>query len=155
MNDCWNFFKYANNNDLNKIINLFKKNKWLSKYEQSYLKEKVDKKECIYESGVVITFKLVKEKIKVGNINIVSNNTLLDTIIRENLEQRNNYAHHVLTKFLNCTTGNTYLSVDIDNYRAIRFYEKVNMTKLDEYISKVDKKKKLIFIFEKNTIDLN
>ena len=67
MNDCWNFFKYANNNDLNKIINLFKKNKWLSKYDQSYLKEKVDKKECIYESGIVITFNLVKEKIKVGN----------------------------------------------------------------------------------------
>ena len=80
---------------------------------------------------------------------------MLDAIIRENLEQRNNYAHHVLTKFLNCTTGNTYLSVDIDNYRAIRFFEKVNMAKLDEYISKVDKKKKLIFIFEKNTIDLN
>ena len=155
MNDCWNFFKYANNSDLNKIIILFKKNKWLSKYEKNYLKEKVDKKECIYESGVVITFKLVKEKIKVGNINIESNNTLLDQIIRENLEQRNNYAHHVLTKFLNCTTGNTYLSVDIDNYRAIRFFEKVNMAKLDEYISKVDKKKKLIFIFEKNTIDLN
>ena len=155
MNDCWNFFKYANNSDLNRITILFKKNKWLSKYEKNYLKDKVDKKECIYESGVVITFKLVKEKIKVGNINIESNNTLLDQIIRENLEQRNNYAHHVLTKFLNCTTGNTYLSVDIDNYRAIRFYEKVNMTKLDEYISKVDKKKKLIFIFEKNTIDLN
>ena len=155
MNDCWNFFKYANNSDLNRIIILFKKNKWLSKYEKNYLKKKVDKKECINESGVVITFKLVKEKIKVGNINIVSNNTLLDQIIRENLEQRNNYAHHVLTKFLNCTTGNTYLSVDIDNYRAIRFFEKVNMAILDEYISKVDKKKKLIFIFEKNTIDLN
>ena len=152
MNDCWNFFKYANNSDLNKIIILFKKNKWLSKYEKNYLKEKVDKKECIYESGVVITFKLVKEKIKVGNINIESNNTLLDQIIRENLEQRNNYAQHVLTKFLNCTTGNTYLSVDIDNYRAIRFYEKVNMSKLDEYISKVDKKKKLIFIFEKKIL---
>ena len=51
MNDCWNFFKYANNSDLNKIIILFKKNKWLSKYEKNYLKEKVDKKECIYESG--------------------------------------------------------------------------------------------------------
>ena len=152
MNDCWNFFKYANNSDLNKIIILFKKNKWLSKYEKNYLKEKVDKKECIYESGVVITFKLIKEKIKVGNINIESNNTLLDQIIRENLEQRNNYAHHVLTKFLNCTTGNTYLSVDIDNYRAIRFFEKVNMAKLDEYISKVDKKKKLIFIFEKKIL---
>ena len=149
MNECWNFFKYANSNDLNKINNLFKKNKWLSKYDQSYLKEKIVKKECIFESGVVITFKLVKEKIKIGNINIEPNNTLLEQIIRENLELRNTYAHHVLTKFLNCTIGNTYLSVDINNYRAIRFYDKINMIKQNEYISKVDKKKKIIFIFKK------
>ena len=44
MNECWNFFKYATENDLNKIINLFKNNKWLSKYEYSYLKDKVKKK---------------------------------------------------------------------------------------------------------------
>ncbi len=149
MNECWNFFKYANSNDLNRINNLFKKNKWLSKYNQSYLKEKIVKKECIFESGVVITFKLVKEKIKIGNINIEPNNTLLEQIIRENLELRNTYAHHVLTKFLNCTIGNTYLSVDINNYRAIRFYDKINMIKQNEYISKVDKKKKIIFIFKK------
>ena len=156
MNDCWKFFKYANGNDLNKIINLFKNNKWLSKYKYSYLKEKISKKECIYESGVVITFKLVKKKIEFGSISIEPNNTLLDQIIRENLELRNTYAHHVLTKFLNCAPGNTYLSVDINNYRAIRFYEKIKMFRIHEYISKVDKKKKLIFIFKKNNIlDLN
>ena len=70
MNECWNFFKYATDNDLNKIINLFKNNKWLSKYKYSYLQDKINKKECIYESGVVITFKLVKKKIEFGNISI-------------------------------------------------------------------------------------
>ena len=36
--------------------------------------------------------------------------------------------------------------VDINNYRAIKFYEKAKMVKLDEYISKDEKKKKLIFV---------
>ena len=152
MNECWNFFKYATDNDLNKIINLFKNNKWLSKYKYSYLQDKINKKECIYESGVVITFKLVKKKIEFGNISIEPNNTLLDQIIKENLELKNTYAQHVLTKFLNCAPGNTYLSVDINNYRAIRFYEKIKMLRVTEYISKVDKKKKLIFIFKKNIL---
>lgn len=152
MNECWKFFKYATGNDLNKIINLFKNNKWLSNYKYSCLKDKVNKKECIYESGVVITFKLLKKKTKFGNISIEPNNTLLDQIIRENLELRNTYAHHVLTKFLNCALGNTYLSVDINNYRAIRFYEKIKMFRVDEYISKVDNKKKIIFIFKKKIL---
>ena len=156
MNDCWNFFKYASSNDLNRVIDLFKNNIWLSKYSHAYIKEKIDKKECIYESGVVITFKLVKKIMKVGNINIQPNNTFLDQIVRENLDLKNTYAHHVLTKFLNCTSGNTYLTVDINNYRALKFYQKMKMHRLDEYISKVDKKKKIIFIFKKeNSLDLN
>ena len=97
-----------------------------------------------------------KKKINIGNISITSNNTLLDQIIRENLSLKNTYAHLVFTKFLNCTTGNTYLIVDINNYRAIKFYEKVKMVKLDEYISKDEKKKKLIFVYYKNyNMDFN
>ena len=101
-------------------------------------------------------FYINKKKINIGNISITSNNTLLDQIIRENLSLKNTYAHHAFTKFLNCTTGNTYLIVDINNYRAINFYEKVKMVKLDEYIPKDENKKKLIFVYYKNyNMDLN
>ena len=156
MNECWKFFRYAEINDTDKIINIFKDNKWLSKYNHTYIQSKIRKNECIYESGVIINFTLIKKKINIGNISITSNNTLLDQIIRENLSLKNTYAHHVFTKFLNCTTGNTYLIVDINNYRAIKFYEKVKMFKLDEYISKDENKKKLIFVYYKNyNMDLN
>jgi hypothetical protein len=48
------------------------------------------------------------------------------------------------------------LIVDINNYRAINFYAKVKMVKLDEYISKDAKKRKLIFVYYKNyNMDLN
>ena len=156
MNECWKFFKYAKINDADKIINIFKDNKWLSKHKHTYIQNKIKKNECIYESGVIINFTLVKKKFSIGNISVYPNNTLLDQIIRENLSLKNTYAYHVFTKFLNCTTGNTYLIVDINNYRAINFYEKVKMVKLDEYISKDEKKKKLIFVYYKNyNMDLN
>ena len=97
----------------------------MAKCKHTYIQSKIKKNECIYESGVIINFTLIKKKINIGNISITSNNTLLDQIIRENLSLKNTYAHHVFTKFLHCAIGNTYLIVDINNYRAIKFYEKV------------------------------
>ena len=156
MNECWKFFRYAQIDDASRIKNIFKNNKWLSKYKYAYILNKIKKNECIFESGVIINFTLIKKKINIGNICIKENNTLLEQIIRENLNSKNTYAYHVFTKFLNCTIGNTYLIVDINNYRAINFYEKVNMVKFDEYISKEEKKKKLIFVYYKNyNMDLN
>tara|TARA_B100000945_G_C20183508_1_gene503462 strand:+ start:164 stop:379 length:216 start_codon:yes stop_codon:yes gene_type:complete len=63
MNDCWKFFRYAEISEADKIANLCKKNKWLNKYDYYYIKNKIKKNECIYESGVVINFTLVKKKL--------------------------------------------------------------------------------------------
>ncbi len=155
MKECWKFFRYAEISDTEKIIDLCKNNKWLDKYDSTYIQNKIKKNECIYESGVVINFTFVKSKIYLGNVCIMPNNTLLNQIIRENLNLKNTYAHHVLTKFLNCTLGNTYLSVDVNNIRAIKFYKKINMDEIDEYFSN-ENKKKLIFVYYKNNnLDLN
>ncbi len=100
-------------------------------------------------------FYISKKKINLGNINIEPNSTLLDQIIRENLNLKNTYAYHVFTKFLNCTVGNTYLSVDINNFRAIKFYEKIKMFKIDEYFSNENKKKFIFVYYKNNHLDLN
>ena len=63
MNECWKFFRYAKINDTDKIINIFKDNKWLSKYKHTYIQNKIKKNECIYESGVIINFTLLKKKL--------------------------------------------------------------------------------------------
>ena len=150
MRDCWKFFRYAKLSDTDIIIKIFKNNKWLSKYNYSYVQNKIKKSECIYESGVIINFALLKKKTDIGNISVQPNNTLLEQIVRENLSLKNNYAYHVFTKFLNCTVGNTYLSVDASNHRAIRFYEKTNMVKLDEYVFNKEKKRMFVFAYYKN-----
>ena len=48
MNECWKFFRYAEISDTDKIVNIFKNNKWLSKYKHAYIQTKIKKNECIY-----------------------------------------------------------------------------------------------------------
>ena len=155
MNECWNFFKYAKLDDLESINQLVVKNsKWFSHLKIDHFRKKIIGKECIYENGVVLSFRITKEVDRLGKFKILKNNTILEQIVRENLEVNNSYAEHVFTKFINCAVGNAYLSVNINNSRAISFYKKMRMVILEEYISKIDNKKRIIFMYKKN-IDLN
>ena len=155
MNECWNFFKYAKLDDLESINQLVAINsKWFSHLKIDHFRKKIIRKECIYENGVVLSFRITKEVENLGKFKILKNNTVLEQIVRENLETNNSYAEHVFTKFINCTIGNTYLSVNINNNRAISFYKKMRMIILEDYISKIDNKKRIIFMYKKN-IDLN
>ena len=151
MNECWNFFKYAKLDDLESIHQLIaKNNKWFSHLKKDHFRKKIISKECIYENGVVLSFRTTKEEEKLGKFKIFKNNTIIEQIVRENLEINNSYAGHVFTKFINCAVGNTYLSVNINNNRAISFYKKMRMVILEDYISKIDNKKKIIFMYKKN-----
>ena len=153
MNECWNFFKYAKLEDLESINQLVVKNsKWFSHLSIDHIRKKIIRKECIYENGVVLSFKITKEEERLGKFKILKNNTILEQIFRDNLEINNSYAEHVFTKFINCAVGNVYLSVNINNSRAISFYKKMRMIILEEYISKIDNKKKIIFMYKKMLI---
>jgi hypothetical protein len=155
MNECWNFFKYAKLEDLESINQLVVKNsKWFSHLSIDHFRKKIIRKECIYENGVVLSFRITKKVERLGKFKILKNNTILEQIVRDNLEIKNSYAEHVFTKFINCAVGNTYLSVNINNSRAISFYKKMRMVILEEYISKIDNKKRIIFMYKKN-VDLN
>jgi len=155
MNECWNFFKYAELEDLESINQIVVKNsKWFSHLSIDHFRKKIIRKECIYENGVVLSFRITKEVERLGKFKILKNNTIIEQIVRDNLEINNSYAEHVFAKFINCAVGNTYLSVNINNSRAISFYKKMRMVILEEYISKIDNKKRIIFIYKKN-VDLN
>lgn len=153
MNECWNFFKYATLEDLVSINLLIKKNyKWFSHLKKNHIHNKIIKKECIYENGVVLTFRIIKEVENLGSYEINKNNTIIEQIVRDNLDIKKSYAEHIFTKFVNCAVGNTYLSVNIDNSRAISFYNKMGMVILKEYKSKIDNKKRIILVYFKKTI---
>lgn len=150
MNECWNFFKYAVIEDLESIKLLIKNNyKWFSNINENTFYKKIYKKECIYENGVLLTFKILQKK-KLANFEIQPNNTILEQMVRENLDRKSSYAEHIFTKFVNCTLGNTYLSVHANNRRAIKFYKKMGMLVKADYISNLDNKKIIILVYNKN-----
>ena len=83
MNECWNFFKYAKLSDIDEIENLvYENSEWFSHLSKDHFIGKINNKECIYESGVLISFKIIKTKTLLGNFNVPAGNTILEQIIK-------------------------------------------------------------------------
>ena len=107
-------------------------------------------KECIFESDIIITYSLVNSYEKLGNFKIVSNNTIINYIAKKRIESDNSYAEHVFTKFVNCTVGNTYLAVKIDNIRAINFFKKMRMIYVSRFFDELSNDIGIIYCYKKN-----
>ena len=131
MNECWNFFKYAKLSDIDEIENLvYENSEWFSHLSKDHFIEKINNKECIYESGVLISFKIIKTKTLLGNFNVPAGNTILEQIIKNKKKSNSGMVFHVFTKFINCALGSVYLAVNHKNYKAIKLYNKMNMTRI-------------------------
>ena len=158
MNECWKFFRYANASEIEEIISLVKKNKvWFSHLKKSHFLDKIKKKECIYENGVLITFKKVNFKTKLGSYTVDIGNTILEQIIKNHEKSNSNLVKHVFLKFINCAPGAVYLAVNKRNLRAINFYSNMNMERVSETILDYkgdDNSYVKGYIFKTNTIDL-
>ena len=77
------FFKYAKLSDIDEIENLvYENSEWFSHLSKDHFIEKINNKECIYESGVLISFKIIKTKTLLGNFNVPAGNTILEQIIK-------------------------------------------------------------------------
>ena len=101
MNECWNFFKYAKLSDIDEIENLvYENSEWFSHLRKDHFIEKINNKECIYESGVLISFKIIKTKTLLGNFNVPAGNTILEQIIKIR-KSNSGMVFHVFTKFIN------------------------------------------------------
>ena len=131
MNENLNYFRLAKLKDLDEINELVKKNqKWFSHLERDHFIKKINKKECIYENGVLITFRTIKHKSKLGTFDVMPGNTILEQLIKNTEKSNSNFVKHVFIKFINCVYGSVYLAVNTKNYRAIKFYDKMNMEKV-------------------------
>ena len=103
MNECLNFFKYAKLSDIDEIKNLvYENSEWFSHLSKDHFIKKINNKECIYESGVLISFKIIKTKTLLGNFNVPAGNTILEQIIKNKKKSNSGMVFHVFTKFINC-----------------------------------------------------
>ena len=146
MRECWNFFRYASLDNLQEVLSIINYNKiWFSHISTEHIKNKIENKECILESGILITFKYVNKKSYLGDFLVKEGNTILEQIARKDLSIKTSFAEHIFTKFINCAYGKVYLMVNVKNRRAIKFYKKMKMIKVCD--TKLDKDKERGFIF--------
>ena len=133
MNECWNFFRYAEIADIDEIINLVKENdKWFSHLNTDHFVKKINNKECIYESGILITYRIISIDTKLGTFKVPAGNTILEQIIKNKKKSNSNLLCHVFTKFINCAAGSVYLAVNCKNINAVNFYKKMDMIKVSD-----------------------
>ena len=85
-----------------------------------------------------------------GNYKVPDGKTILEQIAKKNLSIKSSFVEHVFTKFVNCALGEVYLAVSVKNYRAIKFYEKMNMIKIAE--TKLDQSKQQGLIYKINKL---
>ena len=100
MNECWNFFKYAKIEEIDKINNVIQSYYcWFSHINKEHIRKKIINKECIYENGIVLIFKIIEENEILGNYTICKSNTIIEQIVNEDIINNNSYAEHVFKKF--------------------------------------------------------
>ena len=149
MNECWNYFRYAVLDELDEINDIIRSHKkWFSHLKDNHFHKKIIKKECIFESGVLITFHFTEKGEQLGDYIVPSGSTILEQIAVNKKSNKNDYVQHVFTKFINCSLGELYLAVNKRNLRAIKFYEKMNLNKISN--AKLDYSKENGFIYKSN-----
>lgn len=82
----------------------------------------------IYENSVIITYNQYSRKQKIGTVQALKGDFILHQILNTKIGTGN--ASKVLCDFFNYCQAPVWLSVREDNYRAIEFYMKNNMTEV-------------------------
>ena len=131
MDECWKFFRYAGLDELEEINDLIKQyNVWFSHLDKKHFIKKINNKECIYENGILITFKILKNEYKLGTFRVNAGNTILEQLVKNKKKSNTDLLRHVFIKFINCAKGSVYLAVNKTNDKAVNFYKKMNMEKI-------------------------
>ena len=124
--------------DLNELVDIFKLYpkifpRGYFRFLKKTLSEKINKKEIIYEKGVLLTWTEYKKKTKISpSISINKGEIKINQLVNKN--QGNNMAKEIFVNFLKTKKTNMFLTVKKDNKRAIRFYELNDFKKIGEKI---------------------
>jgi len=128
--------KFATEDNFVEIYELFKRNsKFFPNIRMGHILRSIQQNKCIFKDSVVIIFNINQSTIKIGKI---TTSKKTDCHINQILALKNDgSASKLLKQFFNYiallpyTSGEIYLNVRIDNYRAKKFYERSGMKLID------------------------
>jgi hypothetical protein len=120
---------YARPEDIKEVEAVFKQHKKLFPHiRHDYLVRRINDHQCIWDSGIVITYSIYKMKVVIGDVIIHSGSVMLHQIA--NREPGNGNASKVFQKFVIeiCEDRDLFLAVRTENIPARKFYQKQKMT---------------------------
>ena len=119
--------------ELNTIYGLFACHREVFPHvRQDYLRRRIEARQCVYEDGVVITFRQYRKRTRVGGLDIPSGAIMLHQIA--NTKQFNGAGSRVFDRFFDeivvPSHGDLYLTVRTENTVACQFYERHGMKRV-------------------------
>ena len=128
--------KFTTEDNFVEIYKLFKRNsKFFPNIRMGHILRSIKQNKCIFKDSVVIIFNINQSTSKIGKI---TTSKKTDCHINQILALKNDgSASEQLKQFFNYiallpyTSGEIYLNVRIDNYRAKKFYERNGMNLVD------------------------
>ena len=117
---------HATMDDFETIKGLFKKYRFIFPHiRNSKIISRIEAGEMVFQDGVMITYSIRKNKLKIGTFAPIKGDCVLHQILVS--KQGNGNASRILNEFFKFVDTNVVLSVRADNDRAQKFYLKNNM----------------------------
>jgi len=122
---------HADLDDLNEIFQAFYKNKtWFPHIRKDYLRRQIERGNCIFEQGVIITYNEYQKRQRIGTQEAKRGDIILHQIL--NAQEGSGKAGLILEQFFKLVNKPVWLTVRAENSRAIQFYEKHGMKNVGE-----------------------
>jgi len=124
---------FANESQTKEVYSIFRQYPDIFPHTRfDYIERKIKSTNCIYDSGVVITFTKYKRTVKLGDCKAQKDDVIIHQIANSKLG--NGSASTVLKKFIDAMDTNIWLTVRANNNRACMFYGKMGFNEVG-YIS--------------------
>ena len=134
-----------------KIFHIFYKYHDIFPYmRKDYLEEYLDKKQVIYDSGVVIVYHKYQVTKKYGDYKVHKGDIIIKDMVKEYDDAD---TKEVINRFFDYVDTNVWCTVRSDNIRACKFYEKVGMERVADIDWKKGELKGYVYLRKKYSLE--
>ncbi len=125
--------KHATTEDFEKVKEIFYQYRDIFPHIRTdFIKREIAANRCIFENGVIITYKIYKRPQKIGTVLALKDHCLLQQIVKDKNNEKANAAK-TLQCFFDYINTLVWLSVRRDNIVAKSFYTKMGMSLVGEH----------------------
>jgi len=119
---------------------------WFPHIRKDYVQRNIEAGNVVYDSGVIIIYKVYKRKQRLGTVEAQKGDTILHQILNS---RPGTSCKPIMEKFIQQSSGDVWLSVRADNDRACAFYKKCGMELVSDISWMQGKLPGYVFVYKK------